>query len=139
MSKIVISTLSCDQEFPLVVKRFADGNMVRNDVQRSVVILGMANVIDAKGFQTLGSRATEISDEEAELLAQCPAFKEQAEAGFLRILGMGENEDKAVESMAEKDKSAQLTSEDFDDVASVAERAGAEVKVNRKALRKKRR
>lgn len=139
MSKIVISTLSCDQIYPVVVRRYEDGATIRNDIRKSVVIRGMANVIDARGFQTLSSRNTEVTDEEADLLMECAAFKAHMDAGFVKILGMGETEAKAVDEMTEKDNSSQLTADDMDEVAAAAERADADVKVGKKSIKRKRR
>lgn len=107
----IISSLSRNTEYAFYTK--VNNNMVR--LEKKILIKGGANVADSRTLVTAKGVITEVSDEDLKLLLANVAFKEHLENGFLTIQESG-NKYKAQEKaevLDKKDKSAQLTEEDY--------------------------
>ena len=82
-----------------------------NEVRRSILISGKANVAD-KHFITRDGVTTKVTNEELEQLKKHPVFQKHLENGFIKISateGRAEN----VKDLEKKDKSAPLTPKDY--------------------------
>lgn len=124
MAKHVFSTLSADTRYTGTEK--APGGMVR--VTRSVLIRGGAGVaLRGAGQQvlTLSGVRTEVSDSDAEFLANHGVFKEQMERGFLRIEPKALDPEKVADRMEGNDPSKPKTPADVqEDAAAAAAKTG---------------
>lgn len=111
MSNYVISTLSNDVLYNVYDNKRKDINVV----VKQILVKGGSNVINKKGFQVSSTGiTTEVSDEDLKLLEENAVFKMHRERGFVKVIkGAQSSAQNAAEKMDEKDKSAQLTSEDF--------------------------
>ena len=129
----VISKCACDNEFP-VWDKFASGRDLRLTVKRSVLIRGGQGVMEHHTFITPDNGAiTEITEEEAEILKNNPAFMKMVKNGFMTLINSETSAQKESGNMEKGDDSAQLTPEDFAEEAAAAEMSGSELKIgNRK-------
>lgn len=106
----VYSTLSNDQSYVLWgVSDQASGPRTRD---KTIVVRGRANIRGE--FVTPKGVMTSVSVEELEILKKVPAFQRHLKAGYISIDPHREDPDKVAKSMTTKDKSAQLTPEDYD-------------------------
>ena len=106
----VVSRASQDNEY-IIWETTPNG---LKKAKKSVIIKGGANVLDRKTMTTPNGVLTEITDEEYEILKECPAFQRHLDKGFVEVV---KEEKKARETSKKKsdkkDGSAQLTPEDF--------------------------
>ena len=103
---IILSTLSSDVIYTLYDKT-PSGITV---AAKSVKIAGGTGVID-KRLVTPEGVTTSITDAELEVLEQNPVFKKHVENGFIKVTKSSKTNTK---DMEKKDKSAQLTPDDFE-------------------------
>lgn len=106
----VISTMSNDNVYAIYEKR-EDVNVVA----KSILIKGGANVQDKRILQVSSvGVTTPITEEDYNLLKDNPVFKLHQDKGFIKVVQSNESEaKKKAEKMDTKDKSAQLTPQDF--------------------------
>jgi len=109
MSKYVISTLTADNRY---VGWNKSGGV--NMIERSVVVRGGAGIpraSDAGDGATPSGVRTQVSDEDAEFLANHPHFQQHAKGGFVKIVNTAQDPEKAAQSM-DKDASGPKTAKD---------------------------
>ena len=80
-----------------------------------VLIVGKTGVASKKSLETLtGGTITPITEQQCSWLKDNPLFKQQEKNGFIRVEKTKMSAENKAEKEAEvKDKSAQLTAEDF--------------------------
>lgn len=129
--KTIVSKLSNDQNYT-VYKQVPGGIFV---AAGKVLIKGGANVANKLTLRAPnGGVITQVSDADFELLQKCPIFKKHVAAGFIFVSASnseveGEKEAKKAEkNLKAKDKSAQLTPEDFKKAGKKAPTSKAEGK-----------
>lgn len=129
--KTIVSKLSNDQNYT-VYKQVPGGLFVP---VKKVLIKGGANVANKLTLLAPnGGVLTQVSDADYELLQKCPIFKKHIAAGFVYVSTSsseleGEKEArKAEKNLKAKDKSAQLTPEDFKKAGKKAPTSKAEGK-----------
>jgi hypothetical protein len=104
----ILSTLSNSQDFPVYVQR--ENNF--KEAVKHIIIQGGANVTN-KHFIVPQGVITKVSNDELEYLKSQKAFQRLLERGHLKYYGNSNpNIEKEAPKM-EKDKSRQLTPEDF--------------------------
>ena len=108
----VISTMSNDQNYCV----YADRNDVKV-VVKEIVIKGGANVQNRRTLQISSQGVTTpISEADYEDLKKNPVFNFHQDHGYIKVVQTNESDArKKVEKMASKDKSAQLTPQDYKD------------------------
>jgi hypothetical protein len=97
MSKHVISTLGADVKYTRWVNSAG-----LNTVEKAVLVRGGAGVTN-KALITPDGVRTEVSDEDAEFLAQDPMFKFHQERGHVKIVSMARDPDDVAQSMEKDD------------------------------------
>lgn len=108
----VYSSASNDTVFTGGYRRKAGG--IGTPIHR-IVIKGGANVYSKK-FQTRSAVETEITAEQLELLQADPRFVKHVKDGFFVVTSSREDADEmATKLKAKKDKSAQLTKDDYEE------------------------
>jgi hypothetical protein len=97
MSKYVISTLTAPNRYAGWDK---SGGV--NVIERSVLVRGGAGIAlrDGSNIITPNGVQTEVSDADAEFLANHPHFKEHMKGGFVKIVDSSQVPDKAAKEMA---------------------------------------
>lgn len=103
----ILSKLSNTQ----IYTQYAKGANNLNQIVKSVVINGGADVTN-KNFVVPDGVVTKISAEELEVLKANKDFQSHLEQGYVKYFGGTPNVEKEAPKM-EKDKSRQLTPEDF--------------------------
>ena len=84
-----------------------------NVVVDTIHLNGGADVINKRSLYTPAGVVTEIDDERLEKLKSHPVFQTHLKEGYVEISG-SEKEAKKVEKDLEKDKSSQITPEDYE-------------------------
>lgn len=103
----IASTMSADVKY-CVYGKTPTGSQ---EVRRSIIILGKANVAD-KHFITKDGAVTKVSNEELALLKEHPVFKMHEANGFIKICAT-ESRAENVKELAKKDASAPKTPNDY--------------------------
>lgn len=103
----IASTMSADVKY-CVYGKTPTGSQ---EVRRSIIILGKANVAD-KHFITKDGAVTKVSNEELALLKEHPVFKMHEANGFIKVCAT-ESRAENVEELAKKDASAPKTPNDY--------------------------
>lgn len=116
----VASTLSADVNY-CAYGRTPTGN---NEVRRSVLIKGQANVAD-KHFITKDGVTTKVSNEELAFLRENPVFKMHEARGFVKICAT-ESRAENTKDLEKKDASAPLTPKDYEVQGKKAPKTKAE-------------
>ena len=118
----IISHESASVEFPRWVRTKSGV-----DANGSVLINGGAFVINKKTMETPKGVITEVTEEELKFLKTQTLFNEKVKQGSYEIV---ESEKKAKESTkrGKKDKGAQLTAKDFEEVGQTPPLVGASEK-----------
>lgn len=106
----ILSSLTNDQLYTQWIK---NGNVL--SVGKQILIYGGANVSNRKTLITPNGVSTEVSDEDLAILKTIPCFIDHLEKGYLKIMNVSKYkaQDEA-EKMDNKDKSAQVTPEDYE-------------------------
>lgn len=104
----VYSTLSTDVEYALWSKPAGDLPVV----ERTVLIKGGANVANDRVVTPYGI-ATNVSDEELELLNGNEVFNLHKKNGFITVSKKSEDPEKVATDMTGRDASAPLVPQDF--------------------------
>ena len=104
----VLSKLANAQTY---VKYAKGGNNI-NIPMASVTIKGGADVADKKTLTSPQGVITSVTADELEILKENPCFQQHLEQGFVNYYNMKPDVEKKAEKMP-KDKSRQLTKEDF--------------------------
>lgn len=84
-----------------------------NVVTDTIHVNGGADVINKRSLETPQGVVTEIDDEKLDKLKSHPVFKKHVADGFITILA-NEKDAKKAEKDLEKDKSRQLTPDDYE-------------------------
>jgi hypothetical protein len=108
----ILSSMASDVKY-VFYKKTPAGAL---EVKDSIVIKGKAGVADKKTLITPQGTATEITKAELDLLKTNATFNVHIEKGFLRVIETTEQskaESEKETAKLEKDKSAQLTPEDY--------------------------
>ena len=112
----VYSTLTSDQEYCLYPSDMDAKSIPKHD--RSIKINGLCNVINKHTLVTIKGAMTEVSDEELKILEKIPAFTRHKKLGFIKaeskVTMKKIDPETMAESMTAKDRSAQLTNDDFE-------------------------
>lgn len=125
----VYSTLSQDVVYTNFVKSGNDLQIPHDEVR----IRGGAHVIDEKTLVTPLGKRTEITDEQHEILKRNEVFKRHVKNGFIVVQDNRQKAEKvAKEHMEAKDKSAQMTPEDFEALRKNGEPGKIPAKVQNK-------
>lgn len=103
----IASTMSADVKY-CVYGKTPTGSQ---EVRRSIIILGKANVAD-KHFITKDGAVTKVSNEELALLKEHPVFKMHEANGFIKVCAT-ESRAENVKELAKKDASAPKTPNDY--------------------------
>ena len=106
----VYSTLSNDQKYTLW-KVSTDG--APHVAMGSVLVRGRANVINEKTLDTPKGVVTQVSGAQLKQLCNSGSFVRHFKTGYLRVETVQEKPEKVANDMSPKDKSAQLTGDDF--------------------------
>lgn len=92
-----------------------DNNVNGVHVPKQVVsIAGGAGLAD-KNLVTPMGVVTRITEDQLAVLKQIDLFQKHVDAGFLKVLEINASVDSVVPDMAQRDESAPLTDNDFDD------------------------
>ena len=107
----VISTMASSVEYCLYDTSRKDINILKD----KVLIVGKTGVANKKSLETLtGGTITPITEQQYSWLKDNPLFKQHEKNGFIRVEKTKMSAENKAEKEAEvKDKSAQLTAEDF--------------------------
>lgn len=121
--KHVFSTLACDNRYTEWKT-----NAGLNSIERSVLVRGGAGVaiktLGPVGATPMGVR-TEVSDADAEWLSKNGHFIEHQKRGFVKIVNVAQDPEKAAQSMSDEDKSRPKTADDVKkDAATEAAKSG---------------
>ncbi len=103
----ILSKLSNSQNYT----NYAKGLNNLNIASQTVTIKGGADVTD-KNLVTPQGVITQVTSEQLELLKNNRDFQRHLENGYIKYFGTNPNIEKHVDKM-EKDKSAQLTPDDY--------------------------
>lgn len=127
----VYSTATCPISYSVYVKNAStDLGVIQkrpNGKPLTVVINGGHGVAN-KFFVTPRGAVTQVSDEDMEILLQDKNFKRHMDAGFMSYEQKLVETEKKADEMAEKDRSAPITPEDYIESDSIDE----DVKVYKK-------
>lgn len=108
--KLICSTLTAPQSICLN-KKLQNGTL---QVTKRININGGANVGDKRTLLTPHGVVTELSDEDYKLLIETEWYKRMEKRGFVRpVETKDEAEDPSKKGMTDKDKSAQVTKDDY--------------------------
>ena len=120
----VASTLTADNKYVEYVEGGADMQIPA----REVLIKGGIGIPDRNLVTPTGAILTEVTDEEAKILANNAVFKMHERNGYVQILGKKADGDKIASGMVTRDGSAPLTpshfSEKNDDPATLSVNSG---------------
>ncbi len=97
---------------PVTYAFYAKGENKINKVVDTITINGGADVIN-RALMTPQGIVTELEDDRLEKLKSHPVFRKHLENGFVSIQG-SEKAAKKVEETLEKDKSSQITPDDYE-------------------------
>ena len=106
--KYIASKLSFDQTFDV----YAGGNAPRSRVRR-VTVRGRSNVRDPHTLVMPEGVITELSDEDAEIVAKHPLYKQYEKNGMMKLTTSKVGARSAKGDLAAKDGAAQLTEGDY--------------------------
>lgn len=106
--RYIASKLSFNQTFDV----YACGNAPRSRVKR-VVVKGRSNVRDPNTLIMPEGVITEVSDEDAEIIAKHPLYKQYEQNGMMKLTTSKVGARSAKSDLAEKDGAAQLTEDDY--------------------------
>lgn len=113
MSDVFIySTMTCSVIFNIYTVE-SDKNAIPK-VLKSIEIYGGHGMRLPKGIDTVRGVVTRVSARDYEMLQKEIGFVQQVKAGFLLVDSSQVDPEKKLKDMAEKDKSAPLTPEDFE-------------------------
>lgn len=120
----VISTMASSVEYCLYDTSRKDINVLKD----SVVIVGKTGVANKKSLEALtGGTITPITEQQYSWLKDNPLFKQHEKNGFIRVEKTKMSAENKAEKEAEvKDKSAQLTAEDFKEQGIAKPKVSAE-------------
>ena len=116
--KYIASKLSFDQTFDV----YAGGNAPRSRVKR-VTVRGRSNVRDPHTLVMPEGVITELSDEDAEIIARHPLYKQYEKNGMMKLTTSKVGARSAKGDLAARDGAAQLTDEDYRKAGRKAPRA----------------
>lgn len=105
----ITSKLSAGVDYTFYKKNESKINIVVDTIH----INGGADVVNKKTLDTPQGVVTEITDEQLNKLKSHPVFQQHLENGYV-IIQCTEKEAKKAEKYLEKDKSAQITPEDYE-------------------------
>ncbi len=115
MSKVyVVSTLTSSQAYTLFKNQDAEGKKIPR-ADRVVTVKGGHGVADSSTLITPQGVVTEITEEQAALLNDVPMFKRHEKKGFVKILKKKPDAAKSSADLAQKDGSAPLTADSFEE------------------------
>lgn len=114
----IITTLSQTVNF----ETYETDVLGNKTVVRKIKIGGGANVWD--GIVVPSGFGTPVSDEELAVLRKNPLFSAFEKGGWITVVGLKVNQDKVIEDMQEKDKSAQRTIADVGKDVKVVNKSG---------------
>ena len=106
--KYIASKLSFDQTFDV----YAGGNAPRSRVRR-VTVNGRSNVRDPRTLVMPEGVITELSDEDAEIIAKHPLYRQYEKNGMMKLTTSKVGARSAKGDLAAKDGAAQLTEGDY--------------------------
>ena len=106
--KYIASKLSFDQTFDV----YAGGNAPRSRVRR-VTVRGRSNVRDPHTLVMPEGVITELSDEDAEIVAKHPLYRQYEKNGMMKLTTSKVGARSAKGDLAAKDGAAQLTEADY--------------------------
>lgn len=106
--KYLASKLSFDQQFDIYDTSHAPYRKVK-----SILIKGRSNVRDPHTLIMLEGVITEVSDEDAELIAKDPLYAQYEQNGMMKLVNNKASARSAKNDLAQKDGAAQLTEADF--------------------------
>lgn len=106
--KYVASKLSFDQSF-----EFHKGGRAPYVTVKKIVVKGKSNVRDPKTFVMPDGVITEVTDEDAALIAADPLYKQYEQNGMMKLVSSKAGARSAKEDLGDKDGAAQLTAEDY--------------------------
>lgn len=98
---------------PVTYAFYTKGVNKINVVTDEITVNGGADVINKRSLETPAGVVTELTDEQIDKLKTHPVFKMHLENGAVAILGTEKEAKKADEDL-KKDKSSQLTPEDYE-------------------------
>lgn len=98
---------------PVTYAFYTKGANKINVVTDEITVNGGAGVINKRSLETPQGVVTELTDEQIDKLKSHPVFKMHLANGAVAILGT-EKEAKKAEEDLKKDKSSQLTPEDYE-------------------------
>lgn len=98
---------------PVTYAFYTQGANKINIVTDEITVNGGADVINKRSLETPAGVVTELPDEKIDKLKSHPVFKMHLANGAVAILG-SEKEAKKADKELEKDKSSQITPEDYE-------------------------
>lgn len=110
MAKYVFSTLTAPHKYPIYIK--IEGRDLQT-MASYVLIHGDAN-LPSKVLVTSQGAMTKVTDEQYAQLQRCPAFGRHEDRGFITVEDAPHDLSEVVENMEEKDTSAPMAPEDFE-------------------------
>lgn len=119
MNYYVYSTLSQDNSYA-AYKNAVSANKFEPRVRaHTVIIYGKANIV-TKHLITPKGMMTKISGEQYEVVKNNPVFQRHVKNGFLVVEKIKADPEKVAHDMTEKDKSAQPTLEELNNMPELA-------------------
>lgn len=132
----IISKLSADTDYVV----YGDVTGGKKVILKHILIKGGAGVTDRKTLLVPGGFATEVSEEDLELLEKNPVFQIHKKNGHISVMhkaGKYEAQDKAENAEdLQTDKSRQQTPEDFKGEFEAGEESGQKVFKKKRKSRK---
>lgn len=108
MAKYIASKLSFDQRFDVHDTSHAPYRLVK-----TILVKGRSNVRNPHTLVMPEGVITEVSDEDAEIIAKDPLYAQYEKNGMMKLVNNKASARSAKKDLADKDGAAQLTEGDF--------------------------
>lgn len=107
--KYIASKLSFHQSFDIMT-----GDRAPYVCVKSIIVKGRSNVRDPKTLVMPEGVITELTDKDAEIIANDPLYKQYEANGMMKLVSSKAGARSAKNDLADKDGAAQLTAEDYE-------------------------
>ena len=107
--KYIASKLSFDQSFDILT-----GDHAPYTTKKRILVKGRSNVRDPHTFLMPDGVITALTDEDAEIVAADPLYKQYEQNGMMKLVNSKAEARSAKSDLAKKDGAAQLTAADYE-------------------------